>query len=138
MRTKDELESKPDVKAKVLAACSKAKLTEFIERQPEGFNSYVGERGLRLSGGEKQRVSIARCMLKDPKIIVFDEATSSLDSITEKEIQDAMDAITNRTTLIIAHRLSTIRNVDKIIVMDMGSIVETGNHEELIKKRGKY
>lgn len=121
----------------VTEACRKAKLTEFLSRQVEGYNAFVGERGLRLSGGEKQRVSIARCILKDPKIIVFDEATSSLDSITEREIQEAMDSLSNRTTLVIAHRLSTIRNVDQIIVLDMGTIIERGTHDELIMLKGK-
>eukprot|EP00341_Mesodinium_pulex_P000639 CAMPEP_0116951250 /NCGR_PEP_ID=MMETSP0467-20121206/39997_1 /TAXON_ID=283647 /ORGANISM="Mesodinium pulex, Strain SPMC105" /LENGTH=292 /DNA_ID=CAMNT_0004636239 /DNA_START=962 /DNA_END=1840 /DNA_ORIENTATION=- len=129
IRSTAELESKPEIKTIVEKACEQAKLTEFLSRQQEGYNSHVGERGLRLSGGEKQRVSIARCILRDPKIILFDEATSSLDSITEQEIKLAMDSLTNRTRIIIAHRLSTIKNVDQIVVLDMGRVVEIGTHE---------
>lgn len=132
------MEKQPEIKAKVIDACNKAKLMEFIGKQPEGFNTNTGERGLRLSGGEKQRVSIARCILKNPSIIVFDEATSALDSITEKEIQDALDSLSNRTRLVIAHRLSTIKNVDKIIVLENGEIIESGTHKQLLKKQGKY
>ena len=99
----------------------------------------VGERGLKLSGGEKQRVAIARTLLKNPAILILDEATSALDSVTEASIQDALDnASKNRTTLVIAHRLSTIVNADKIIVMDNGRIRETGTHEQLVKSNGLY
>lgn len=118
-------------------ACQQSKISEFIESQPEGLNTLVGERGLRLSGGEKQRVSIARCLIRDPSIIVLDEATSALDSVTEKEIQIALETLKNRTKLVIAHRLSTIMNCDKIIVLEKGQILEMGNHYELINNKGK-
>jgi ATP-binding cassette subfamily B protein len=99
----------------------------------------VGERGLKLSGGEKQRVAIARALLKKPKLFIFDEATSSLDSNAEKEIQKALDEISlSNTTLVIAHRLSTIVNADEIIVLDKGGIAERGAHTELLKKAGLY
>lgn len=98
----------------------------------------VGERGLRLSGGEKQRMSIARCLLRNPKISVFDEATSSLDSVTEKEIQKALESLKDKTSLVIAHRLSTIKNCDQIIVLHFGKIIEKGKHDELLAKKGKY
>ena len=99
----------------------------------------VGERGLKLSGGEKQRVAIARTLLKDPAILILDEATSALDSVTERDIQAALDnAAKDRTTLVIAHRLSTIVNADKIIVMDEGEIAEQGMHRELLEKGGLY
>jgi len=111
-----------------MIAVEQSKLNDFIDRQPDGLNTKVGERGLRLSGGEKQRVSIARCLIRDPSIIVLDEATSSLDSVTEREIQSALDALKNRTTFVVAHRLSTIMNCDQIIVLEKGEILEIGNH----------
>jgi ATP-binding cassette subfamily B protein len=106
---------------------------------PDGYDSVVGERGLKLSGGEKQRVAIARAILKNPPILVFDEATSSLDSGTEKAIQAELTRISeNRTTLVIAHRLSTIVDADEILVMDAGQIVERGNHDDLLSQNGRY
>lgn len=120
-----------------MQACKQSKISEFIERQAEGLNTKVGERGLRLSGGEKQRVSIARCLIRDPSIIVLDEATSSLDSVTEREIQMALDSLKNRTTIVIAHRLSTIKNCHQIVVMERGQVLEVGNHTELLKNDGK-
>ena len=111
-----------------------AQLHNFIKNLPDGYNTIVGERGLKLSGGEKQRVAIARALLKKPKIFFFDEATSSLDTKTEKEIQNNLEELSkNVTTIVIAHRLSTVVNSDLIIVLDNGEIVERGNHKELLK-----
>jgi ABC-type multidrug transport system fused ATPase/permease subunit len=112
---------------------------DFIRRAPMGYETEVGERGLKLSGGEKQRVAIARTILKAPPILLLDEATSALDSHTEKEIQDALDRVSqNRTTLVIAHRLSTIIGADEIIVLDQGAIAERGTHHQLLAKGGLY
>jgi ATP-binding cassette, subfamily B, heavy metal transporter len=117
----------------VIAAAKSAHIHEFIERLPDGYATLVGERGLKLSGGEKQRVAIARTLLKNPAILIFDEATSALDSRTERVIQHELEAIsTARTTLVIAHRLSTIVHADQIIVLDHGRIVERGTHAELL------
>jgi ATP-binding cassette, subfamily B, heavy metal transporter len=116
-----------------------AQIDEFIARLPHGYETEVGERGLKLSGGEKQRVAIARTILKGPPILVLDEATSALDSHTEREIQDALERVSrNRTTLVIAHRLSTIVGADEIIVLDQGTIVERGTHHQLLLKDGLY
>jgi ATP-binding cassette subfamily B protein len=116
-----------------------AQIDGFISQLPEGYETSVGERGLKLSGGEKQRVAIARTILKAPPILVLDEATSALDSFTEKEIQDALDRVSRgRTTLVIAHRLSTVIGADEIIVLDKGVIVERGTHAELLAKGGTY
>ncbi len=123
----------------VLAAIEHANLSEFIASLPEGTNTVVGERGLKLSGGEKQRVAIARTILKNPQILVFDEATSSLDSKSEQAILTAInDVAKNRTSLVIAHRLSTIVDSDHIIVMSHGKIVEQGDHKSLIALQGQY
>ncbi len=127
------------VDAEFSAAVEQANLYEFIESLPEKYDTVVGERGLKLSGGEKQRVSIARTILKDPPILVLDEATSSLDSKSEQYIQNALDMVAeNRTTLMIAHRLSTIADADRIIVLDNGEIVEEGTHAELLKENGVF
>jgi ATP-binding cassette subfamily B protein len=117
-----------------------AQIDGFIRIAPKGYETEVGERGLKLSGGEKQRVAIARTILKGPPILLLDEATSALDSHTEKEIQDALDRVSqNRTTLVIAHRLSTIVGADEIIVLDQGTIVERGTHHQLLLvERGLY
>lgn len=116
-----------------------ANLEEFIHSLPEGYETRVGERGLKLSGGEKQRVAIARVILKNPPLLILDEATSSLDSISEQAILGALKEISRqRTTLVIAHRLSTIRDADAILVMDAGKIVENGHHAELLAKNGHY
>jgi len=116
-----------------------AAIDRFIAALPEGYDSMVGERGLKLSGGEKQRVAIARTLLKDPPILVLDEATSALDSRTEEEIQNTLDRVAkSRTTIMIAHRLSTIVNADQIIVLDSGRVAERGTHEELLEKGGLY
>ena len=106
---------------------------------PEGLDTLIGEQGVRLSGGERQRLAIARALLKDPPILILDEATSSLDSESEREVQQALDRlIAGRTTLVIAHRLSTVRNADRIIAMEDGRIVEIGSHAELLAADGLY
>jgi ATP-binding cassette subfamily B protein len=123
----------------VHAAARMARIDDFIDKLPNGYATMVGERGLKLSGGEKQRVAIARTMLKGPPILLLDEATSALDSHTEKEIQDALDQVArNRTTVVIAHRLSTIVKADTILVLDAGCLVEQGTHAELIARNGLY
>src|SRR5712671_6577470 len=125
--------------AEVEAAARLAQIDDFIRLSPKGYDTEVGERGLKLSGGEKQRVAIARTILKAPPILVLDEATSALDSHTEREIQDALDRVCrNRTTLVIAHRLSTIIGADEIIVLDQGVIVERGTHQRLLLRSGLY
>ena len=123
----------------IVEACKKANIHDFISRQPDGYNTMVGNRGLKLSGGEKQRLSIARVLLKDPAILIFDEATSSLDSISEDLIQSAIDPlIETKTSIIIAHRLSTVLACDEILVLKEGTIVERGQHDELVKLGGTY
>ena len=125
--------------AEVEEAARLAQIDRFIRLLPEGYSTSVGERGLKLSGGEKQRVAIARPILKGPPVLVLDEATSALDTFTEHEIQEALDRVSrDRTTLVIAHRLSTVVNADEIIVLDRGEIVERGNHAHLLAKGGVY
>jgi len=126
-------------KEEIISAAKNSDIHDFISALPDGYETIVGERGLKLSGGEKQRVAIARTILKNPKIFFFDEATSALDSSTEKEIQKNLENVSkNKTTLIIAHRLSTAANADNIIVLDKGVITEQGTHENLLLKKGKY
>ena len=126
-------------KEEVISAAQNADIHDFVTTLPDGYETTVGERGLKLSGGEKQRVAIARTILKNPKIFFFDEATSALDTSTEKEIQKNLENVSKgKTTLIIAHRLSTAANADNIIVLDQGTIIEQGTHESLLLEKGKY
>ena len=124
---------------KIMAAASAARAHEFIANLPEGYATWIGERGVKLSVGQKQRIAIARALLKDPPIIILDEATSNIDTETEAKIQEAFEyLIQNRTTFIIAHRLSTLKHVDRILVIQDGRVVESGTHEELLQLKGRY
>ena len=123
----------------VREAARGAAILPFIESLPEGFDTQVGERGLKLSGGEKQRVAIARTLLKDPPIVILDEATSALDSRTEQEILATLNRVARgRTTLAIAHRLSTIADADRILVLEQGRLAEQGHHTDLLRRAGLY
>jgi ATP-binding cassette subfamily B protein len=134
------LYAKPDAtEEELIEACKQANIYEFIEKQETGLDTVVGNRGLKLSGGEKQRISIARVLLKDPALMIFDEATSALDSISEQKIQDAIEPlISSRTSILIAHRLSTILAADEILVIKDGVISERGTHNDLVNKGGVY
>ena len=122
-----------------MAAARAANCHEFIARLPKGYEARVGERGVKLSVGEKQRVSIARALLKNSPVLILDEATASVDTATEKLIQEALERLmANRTSFVIAHRLSTIRKADQILVMQHGKIIERGTHEELVALGGLY
>ena len=131
---------KPEAtEAELIDACERANIYDFITKQPEGLDTMVGNRGLKLSGGEKQRLSIARVLLRDPALLIFDEATSALDSISERKIQDAIDPlVSSRTSILIAHRLSTILTADEILVIKDGKIAERGKHKDLVKAGGVY
>jgi ATP-binding cassette subfamily B protein len=125
--------------AEVVLAARAAEAHDFIERQPQGYDTLVGERGSTLSGGERQRIAIARALLKDPPILILDEATSALDSITEASVQRALQLLMRgRTTFVIAHRLSTVHSADLILVFDRGSIAERGTHAALLECNGLY
>jgi subfamily B ATP-binding cassette protein MsbA len=124
---------------KLRAAVEAAHVAEFTDRLPGGLDTYVGEQGLRLSGGQRQRIAIARALFKDAPMLIFDEATSSLDAVSERLVKDATEKLLrDRTTLIIAHRLSTIESVDRILVLDRGQVVEQGTHRELFERNGLY
>ncbi len=124
-------------RAEVIQAARSANAHEFILRLPDGYDSLVGERGQSLSGGERQRISIARALLIDPRILILDEATSAVDTETEREIQAALETlIQGRTTLAIAHRLSTLRRANRLVVIEKGNIVEIGTHQELLERQG--
>jgi ATP-binding cassette subfamily B protein len=120
-------------------AAEAAYASEFIEKLPEGYDSYLGESGIRLSGGQKQRIAIARAILKDPEILLLDEATSALDAESERKVQMALEKLmANRTSLVIAHRLATVMNVSKIVVLDSGKLVAQGSHKELLLESELY
>lgn len=132
--------SRPDATyEEVIRAAKMANAHEFISKTPDGYNTYVGEKGYNLSGGERQRIAIARAILNEPNLLILDEATASLDTESEYMIQKALERLTDgRTTFAIAHRLSTLKNADRLIVIDGHQVAEVGSHEELIRKRGIY
>ena len=132
--------AKPDATDdEVVEAARAAQIHNLISSLPEGYDTVVGERGYRFSGGEKQRIAIARAMLRNPPILVLDEATSALDTQTERAVQEALDRLVEgRTTIAIAHRLSTVRDADQIVVLDRGRVVELGTYDELIAQGGRF
>jgi ATP-binding cassette subfamily B protein len=132
--------AKPDAShAELEAACRAACIHDVIAALPERYDTVVGERGYRLSGGEKQRLALARVLLRDPRIVVLDEATAHLDTRTEQAVQEALRvALAGRTSLVIAHRLSTIRRADQVVVLDRGTVADVGTHDELLQRGGLY
>jgi len=125
---------------RVLDLSKQLAITEFVEKLPNGFETQIGENGAMLSGGQKQRIAIARALYKNPEILLMDEATSSLDTQSEKVVKEVIDAFKaqGKTVIVIAHRLSTIANADTILVLENGTVVENGNHNTLLKEKGKY
>ena len=132
-------EYEPDIK-RIMNLCSSLGLTEFIESLPNGMNTYIGENGANLSGGQKQRLAIARALYRDPEILILDEATSSLDSISEQYVQLTLDSLRKegKTIILIAHRLSTVQNADQILVLENGELRERGTHFELLEENQLY
>ena len=134
------LQARPDATDRQLwDALRIAQVADVVRRLPDGIDTIVGARGHRFSGGERQRLAVARTLLADPRVLILDEATSSLDNETERELQSALDALSRgRTTLTIAHRLSTVRHADQIVVLDAGRVVERGTHDHLVAAGGRY
>ena len=134
------LYAKPDAtEEELLDVCIKSGSLDFIQSKEKGFDTIVGERGVQLSGGEKQRLALARAFLLNNPILILDEPTSALDSISEKIIQESLhNLIKNKTVIVIAHRLSTIKNMDRIMVLEKGELIESGSHDDLVNKNGKY
>ena len=128
-----------DARDRVVAAAEAAAADGFVSDLPDGYETQIGERGIKLSGGQRQRIAIARALLNDPAIIIFDEATSDVDTETEEEIKASIDRlIEDRTAFVIAHRLSTIRDADRVVVLDDGEIIESGSHDRLVAQSGEY